>query len=64
MNAQSVFRTTQTQIGKTIYTVRTMPSERATETAEQKLLRLVSERVSTEIKSAETADFSAKKPCL
>ena len=64
MNTQSIFRTTQTQIGKTLYTVKAMPSERASETAEQKLVRLVGERVSAEIKTAENAGNITKKPCL
>lgn len=55
MNTQSIFRTTQTRIGNTLYTVKAMPSERAFETAEQKLARLVGERISAEIKNAENA---------
>lgn len=55
MNTKSIFRTTQTRIGKTLYTVKAMPSERASETAEQKFIRLVGERVSAEIKNTESA---------
>jgi hypothetical protein len=53
MNNNEIFQTTRTQIGKTLYIVKTMPSERATETAEQKLVRLVSDRVSAEMKNTE-----------
>ena len=60
MNHQNVFRITETRIGKTVYTVKTMPSERATETAEQKLVRLVKERIPEEIKRAEKPVFIGK----
>ena len=63
MNNQNIFRTTRTQIGNTMYTVKTMPSERATETAEQKLVRLVRERISAEIKNAESPVFTEKMTC-
>ena len=59
MNSQTIFQTTQVQIGKTLYTIKTIPSENASETAEQKFVRLVGQRVSEEIKSAENADFIA-----
>jgi len=64
MNTKNVFYVSQTQIGKTIYIVKTLPSERAVETAEQKLVRLVRERISAEIKSGENAPLFPEKPCL
>jgi len=64
MNTNDIFRISQTQIGKTLYTVKALPSEKATETAEQKLVRLVRERIAEEIKSGETPAFDAEKPCL
>jgi len=63
MNNNNIFGTTQTQIGKTLYTVKTMPSERATETAEQKLVRLVKQRIISEIKKTEKPAFIEKTPC-
>jgi len=63
MSNQNIFGITITQIGKTLYTVKTLPSERATETAEQKLVKLVSERVSTELKSVNNPVFAGKTTC-
>jgi len=57
MNNSNIFRTTQTQIGKTLYTVKTMPSERAQETAEQKLVRFVKDCIITENKKSESPVF-------
>lgn len=52
MNEHTVFRTTHTQIGKTLYIVKTLPSERATETAEQKLVRFVAGCMVDDLKNA------------
>ena len=46
-------KTTETKIGNTVYIVTTHFKEDARENAEQKMLRLVSERVSAELKSPE-----------
>lgn len=64
MNNQVIFRTTQKRIEKTLYTVKAIPSESALETAEQKLIRLVGQRVSAEMKNAENTEFIIKKPCF
>jgi len=51
MNTNSVFGISQTQIGITLYTVKTMPSERATETAAEKLVRFVNDSIIAYMKS-------------
>lgn len=47
-------KTTEMQIGNTTYIVTSTFKENARETAEQKLLRLIADHISTEIKSLET----------
>jgi hypothetical protein len=54
MNKNPVFGTTERQIGNTRYVVNTMPSEGATETAEQMLVRLVKDRIADDRKSQES----------
>lgn len=46
-------RTTEIQIGKTTYIVTTTFNENARETAEQKLLRLIENRIADELKVTE-----------
>jgi hypothetical protein len=46
-----------------MYIVKTLPSERATETVEQKLVRLVKDRISIEMKGAETPAMAGKSAC-
>lgn len=60
---QTIFGTAETRIGNTVYIVKTMPSERATETAVQKLSRLVKDRINEEIKSSEPLDNAGKSAC-
>ena len=48
-------KTSETTIGKVKYIVTSIFSETARETAEQKFLRLVSDRVSDELKTSEAA---------
>jgi len=58
MDNQNIFRVSKKQIGNTLYTVKTLPSERATETVERKLVRFISERVSAEVKSVKNPVFT------
>lgn len=48
-------RTTEMKIGRTVYIVTSSFNESAKETVEQKLMRLISDRASIEIKSRENA---------
>jgi hypothetical protein len=60
---QTIFDTTETRIGNTMYIVKTMPSERATETVAQKFVRLVKDRISEEIKIPETPANTGISAC-
>lgn len=60
MKKQNIFNTTETQIGDTLYIVKTYPSETAAVTAEELLARLVSSRFSKEEKSKKTPGLRGK----
>lgn len=60
---KTIFGTTETRIGNTKYIVKTLPSERATETVEKKLIRLVKDRINREIKTHETVANAGKTAC-
>jgi len=63
MSNSNFFRTSQEQIGRTLYTVKAMPSERARETAEQKLVRYVKDRIIAEENNAKKPVFIADLTC-
>ena len=59
-----VFGITERQIGNTLYKVKTMPSEQATETAEQMLIRLVKDRIADERNSLEPLANAGNIACI
>ena len=50
MDHQNVFGISEMQIGNTLYIVETKPSERATETLEQLLVRFIGGRIAEDLK--------------
>ncbi|MCL1964728.1 MAG: hypothetical protein FWF69_06680 [Firmicutes bacterium] len=56
---QNPARETRKNVGGVEYIIRSFFKEDACETAEQKLLRLVRERVAVEVKSPENQGFSS-----
>ena len=61
MNTQNILRSTETIIGNTIYKVRAIQSEKARESAEQILIRLIKENIALNITSGFAANFTSIK---